>query len=248
MSDAELVSRKDRTLKSKIAVVALAAAGLSLVGGGAAFAVGGGYGPSVPTGPSNTPGGFDSVVTTQTVGATGGTVSGTVAGASVNVSVPSGAFAAPVQVEVTKPDLTAVTPTSLSAVGFSGYTAVAGLGVKVLDGSGNPVSGTFGKSLDVTLTGAGLGVAGQQVLMLQGASSASVVSSTLGNGSITIHLTQDPNLVVVNAPSTGAATVPGATSKPTGKAYTGEALAAGALVIAGVGLVAFSRRRKSARA
>jgi hypothetical protein len=240
-------------VKKKFAVALLIAiASVSLLSTGVALAAPGGYGPAAPTGPAGTPGGFAAVVITQTVGPAGGTIAADVSGASVSVIVPAGAFASPVQLEVTKPDLSAITPSALSSVGFPAYTAVAGLGLKFLDSAGKPLTGSFAKAVDVTLTGSNLGVTGEKVVELQGATAASVVGSSLGAGAITVHLLQDPNLVVVNPTASGtgssSGTVPGATDQPTGKPFTGETDAAiGLLVVGAGGLFAGLRRRATSR-
>jgi len=241
-------SWKALAVKIKIAATALGAAALTLTSAGAAVAAPGGYGPSVPTGPSNTPGGFSTVVTTKTVGSSGGTLNAPVPGGDMQVDVPAGAFSAPVQIEITKPDLNGITSTDLSSVGFAGYHSVAGFGFKVLDQSGKALTGKFDKPVVITLHGANLGVAGQKVLRLDGPNNSSVVTFTLGNNLVTISLDEDPNLVVVS-PSKSAApanTLPGATSQGTGKLFGAEAVLAALLIAAGVGIggLGFARRRK----
>ena len=232
----------------RIAAVAALTAGASLALAGGALAAPGGYGPSVPTGPVGTPGGYTSVVTTETVAAAGGALSGSVAGGRLDISVPAGAFSRPVQVEVTSPNLSAITPQSLSQLGFGGYSAAAGYGVKVLDDSGQALAGSFGKSLRVTVHGAGLGLPGQKVLMLDGADGATVVPTTLGADSVTVQLSRDPNLVVITPRSAPApvATVAGATSATTGKPFLGESVLGGLLIAAGAGAVVVSLRRRAA--
>lgn len=228
--------------------VAFVASGTVLLSGGAAFAASG-YGPTAPTGPANAPGGFTTVAATQTVSPSGGTVIATVAGATVAVVVPAGAFAKPVQVELTVPDLASVN-SALPAFGFSGYNTVAGLGVKVLNQDGSAYSGNFLKPVSVNLTGSSLGVSGEQVLMVNGPSSATKVGFTpAGSGRITVSLNADPDLAVINptAAQTGAGAgtgaIPGATNVHTGIPFTGETDGALALIAAGAVAAAYGTRR-----
>ena len=210
-----------------------------LAWGGSAFAVGGGYGPTTP--PSGgVPGGFSSIAASEIIGPSGGAVTASVPGGSVIVTVPPGAFASADEVVVTTPDLSQ-TDTALSALGFSGYQAVAGVGVSVLDGSGSPVAGTFAKSLSVTLTGTSLGVAGERVIQLTDPASASVVNGTLGHDSVSVAISSDPDLVAVNpmaSAAVGQPQVPGATVQHTGMPFRGEEDAAFLLVVLGVAALA----------
>ena len=236
-----------------MAVGLLTAGAAAVLPSAAAFAAGG-YGPAAPTGPAGTPGGYSAVVTVKTVDAAGGRLAARIAGASVRVNVPADAFAAPVQVEVTKPVLGSVNH-ALGTVGFSGYRAVAGIGVKVLNANGKPYEGTFAKPVDVTLTGARLGVAGEKVLELDGSSAATVLASTPGHGAVSVRLVKDPNLAVINPDAASAApvtsgTIAGATTSHTGKAFAGESALGGLLVLGGAGALAAAtaRRRKAVAA
>ena len=232
---------------TRIVTVGLIAASFVAVPASAALAAGG-YGPGSPTGPAGTPGGFTIVVATQTVTAAGGAVSASVPGATLKVDVPAGAFAQPVQIEITSPDLSAAN-VGLSAVGFANYQAVSGAGVKVLDSNGQPITGTFTKPITVSLTGPGLGVAGEKALEFTGPTAVAVLPAVLGSGEVTVTLDQDPNLVFANPKSGPAGTVAGATSKTTGLPFTGETDIAVALIAAGVALAGSSviKRRVAAR-
>lgn len=235
-------------MKIHAAVAVLIAAGVVVAPAATAVAASGGYGPSAPTGPTGSPGGFDSIVTTKTFDSAGGRLTGRVAGGDVAVTVPPGAFGHPMQVEVTAPALAGVT-SALPSVGFAGYAAVAGLGVKVLDANGRPLTGTFAKPVDVTISGPQLGVPGERVLRFGGASQASVVGSTVTRGHVVVHLTEDPNLAVVNPIETSGsamgagATVAGATTTHTGKPFAGEAALAAALVVTGAATIGVARWR-----
>lgn len=235
-------------MKLKLAAVGLGAAAITLATAGAAFAAPGGYGPSVPTGPANTPGGFTHVVATKSFNTDGGNLLGTVTHASLDVAVPQGAFSQPVQVEITSPNLSQVTDSLLSSVGFNGFTSTAGFGFKVLDANGKPLQGKFAKPVKVTLHGDNLGVKGQKVLRLDGPNKSSVVKSTVGNRSVSVYLDEDPNLVVVTPKSAaGNGTVPGATSQGTGKPFGAEIILGAALIAAGGGALAVARRRRVVR-
>jgi hypothetical protein len=233
-------------MRVRLVAASAVAAGIALVPG-VAMAAAGGYGPTTPTGPSDSPGGYSTVLTTKTVDSAGGSLTAALDGASATVAAPAGAFSSPVQIEATKPDLTAVT-SGLSGAGFNGYKALAGIGVKVLDGGGAPVTGKFAKPITVTLTGTGLGVAGTKAIMFNGAAAASVLPSTLGTNSITITIDQDPNIAVIT-PTTAAApaAVAGSTSTHTGIPTLGIELGAFALAVVGGGALVVSRRRAATR-
>lgn len=231
------------------AVVAIAA--LLSTGTGAAFAASG-YGPTAPTGPVDAPGGYTTVVETQTVTGSATTInSGSTGGASdVSLAVPQGAFSSPVQIEITAPDLSQV-GSSLGSVGFENYTAVGGIGVKALDTNGQALEGTFAKPLSLVLTGPKFGVPGEKVIEFTGASSVTVLPATLGKNSITIELSADPDIAIVNPPAAAASgTVPGATTATTGKPFFGEELLASIAIALGLGGLLFTvrRRRRMTRA
>lgn len=256
---------KEFVVKSTLAALTLLAAGLVAVPAGAALAASG-YGPSVPTGPTGAPGGYTAVAATQTVGPTGGALAAAVPGAAVAVAVPTAAFTQPVQVEVTAPNLPAVNA-GLSTLGYAGYRAVSGLGVKVLTQSGSAYQGTFARPVQVTITGSNLGLPGEKVLEFTGPNTVVQVNAILGQGKITVPLVADPNLVVVNpavaatsstAPSSTApsaalpsagAPLAGATTQHTGLPFTGETdLALGLLGAGGLGLLVAARRRTKSAA
>lgn len=235
-----------RTGVARFAAVCAATGLLTAVMASPAGAAAGGYGPTPPS--NGAPGGFTTVVTSQLVGPGGGSVSATVNGKAVSITVPPGAFRSTEDVVVTAPDLGAV-QNALSTLGFSGFNAVAGVGVAILDTNGNKATGSFPVPIQVTISGSGLGASGEKVLSLTGPASATTLSASMGSNAVTIAITSDPNLVVIN-PTTGSGTggraVPGATTAFTGKPFTGErdlALALAALGIAAVGVGAVRRVR-----
>lgn len=211
----------------------------------AAWAAPGGYGPAPPS--NGAPGGFTTVVTSKVIGPGGGSVVATVNGKTVTITVPPGDFPSPEDLVVTNPDLNAVQG-ALSSLGFGGFNVVGGAGVAILDMSGNKVTRSFPNPIQVTISGSGLGVGGEKVLALTGPSSATTMSSSLGSSSVTVSITADPNLVVINPASSSAASgaVPGATSLKTGKPFNGEtylAVVLGALAVAVIGVGNVRRRR-----
>lgn len=210
----------------------------------AANAASGGYGPTAATGPANVPGGFSAVAAAKTVDASGGTLSVDVPGGSVNVTAPAGAFSQPVQIKVTEPSLPAVTG-ALPALGFGGYSAVAGIGIKVFNTDGSAMTGTFGKAITVTLTGSGLGAAGEEVVSFDTAHSVTVLPAHLAAGHVTFTVTADPDIAVVNPAGHAVATgtVVGATTVHTGKPFTAERGLAGLLAVAGAAALVTTRRR-----
>ena len=198
------------------------------------------------TGPSNVPGAFSNVVTAKTLTTTGGSVSAPVPGGSLDVSVPAGDFSVPVEVEITAPDLTSVNH-SLASLGLRGFTAVGGTGISLLTSSGRSFTGRFAHPITVTLTGTGLGLAGERVIELTGASSFVPLPSTLGSGHITFSILSDPDVVVLSAATAGAVS-PGATAVHTGEPFLGEGIIAAGLLVAGGVLTGIGlRRRRPAR-
>lgn len=232
-------------MRVRLVAASAVAAGIALVPG-VAMAAGGGYGPA-PTGPADSPGGYSTVLTTKTVDASGATFTAAVDGASATVKAPAGALPTGSQIEATKPsDLSGVT-SGLSGAGFTGYKALAGIGVKVLDSGGAPVTGKFAKPITVTLTGTGIGAAGTKAIMFNGASAASVLPSTLGTNSITITIDQDPNIAAIAPTNASTAAVAGSTATHTGVPTLGIELGAVALAIVGAGALMAARRRTATR-
>ena len=160
-----------------------------------ALAAGGGYGPGVPTGPTNAPGGYTSVVTAQTVGSGGGVVTGTVPGATVAVHVPAGSFSRAVIIEVTAPSLGGINA-ALSHLGFGHYTDITGAGVKVLNQNGTPYTGTFDHSLSVVMHGGGVS-RGDVAIEFTSRTHAVRVPVTVSGRTATVRIGSDPDLAIL---------------------------------------------------
>jgi hypothetical protein len=210
--------------------------GLLLALGGPAWAAG------------STPGGFTDAVTTQTVDSSGGTVTGTVGTTSVKVTVPPGAFAAPVQIELSSG------PTSGLTGLPSGSNATIALGVS-FEQNDQTVTGTFNSPVTVNMSDAGITTANQIVVYDPATSSyvpvaqaSNVTNATVSSGLITFQITADPYVVVLTsaASATAPSTVSDATTPVTGMPLVTEGVLGGVLVIGGT-LLAVRLRRRSRR-
>lgn len=180
------------------------------------------------------PGGFSTVVTTQTITPAGGTVGPvTVAGAGVTVHIPAGAFPSDMQVVITAPDLAAVPPAP-------GMMVVAGVGVGV-DLNGSKYSGTFSTPITIDITSPKI-TASSEVGTWNGSAFVMDPSSTVTAGMASISMGADAAFIV-QAPTAKAGPVPGATSPVTGEPFLGEGILAGLLVLGGTGGLVMSRRR-----
>jgi hypothetical protein len=237
----------DLRIKPMLAGFAFLALGGLLVAAPAAFAAGGGYGPTTPG--QGGSGSFGSVVGSKVICAAGGTLTGAVDGVDVVVTVPSGSFTACDQVEIAPSALTSGgMNAALKAMGFANFTAVTGVGIDVVNPNGS-AAGAFQTPISVAFSGSALGVSGEEVLEMTGSTSARVLPSTLASGSISASLSSDPDLMVINP--LGASTpsvVPGATIQATGLPFRGEEMVAVALALFGIALlsaVALRRRRDS---
>lgn len=104
------------------------------------------FSPPLPASPS--PGGYVSVVTSQTVGPSGGVI-GTVGvdGFRVRLSVPRGAFSTRVQVTIAAPNVL-----DIGSAGHPHYRAVGGVGV-LLQVNGTIYTGRFSAPLTLTVSG-----------------------------------------------------------------------------------------------
>ncbi len=231
-------------LKNRVLTVATAVGVASFIGS-TVFAAGSGYTPTTNPVPAGTPGGYSQVVTAATVSPNATsptTVSVQVAGTPVKVVVAPGTFATPVQVVVTAPVLNQVTA-GVAALGYSGYVALAGLGVNVVTSSGQPYQKTFLKPMTVTINNQKIG-AGDRVVEWNAQGAFSTVSSaSVAAGRATWTFQRDPAFAVLAPKNSGV--VPGATSPVTGKPFLGEALAALTLVGSGSALLFGTRRRRT---
>jgi len=180
------------------------------------------------------PGGFSTIITTQTIGPGGGTIGPvTVAGAEVTVHIPAGAFSSNVEIVITAPDLAAVPPTT-------GFVVVAGVGVGVSVG-GTKYSGTFLKPITIDIASSKI-TASSMVGTWNGSAFVTDPNSTVTAGMASISMDSDAAFIV-QASTAKAAPVPGATSPVTGEPFLGEGILAGLLVLGGAGALFTSRRR-----
>jgi len=231
--------RPNRVVKTRpFAIVVLTAAAVCAPAGTALAATSAGsqYGPPAVIKPASE-GGFTAVITTVTIPTSGGTVGPVaVAGASLTVSIPPGAFAEPVTITVTSPNLASIPP-------MAGTRVVAGAGITVgLNGA--PFPGTFLKPLTATFTSPNI-TAGSVATVWNGSSFVTDPSSTSSAGTETVTFDSDPDLAVMTPVSTPPQPVPGATVPVTGVPVVGEGLLAGALILGGAGGIAASRRRRA---
>lgn len=204
-----------------------------------AMAAGSGYGPAGPVSTS-VPGGYTSVVTTETLqpSTTAQTVSVTVAHSAAQLTVPGEAFSKPVQIVITAPDLASIT-TALSSLHLAGYQAIAGLGVGVDAASGLPLTGTFGHALTITVHNAAIQVGDKVVEWNQKGTFSTVSAASVQTGVATWGFSSDPAFAIVAPPHT----VAGATSPVTGEPF---AVVGGLGAIAvGAGAVLLRRAAKS---
>lgn len=210
----------------------------------AAHAAGTGYVPTTSPVPSGTPGGFSQVITVKAIPANATTstiVSATVDNTPVRIVVPAGAFSIPVQLIVTAPVLSQIT-TGVSSLGYSGYSAVAGVGVNVVNSSGQPYPGTFLKPIGVSVSNSLIG-SGDKVVEwnVQGAFST-VSSASISAGTASWTFQRDPAFAVL-APKPSV--VPSATSPVTGKPFLVEGLIGVVFVGGGATLLKRNRRQRT---
>jgi hypothetical protein len=203
-----------------------------------AFAAGTDYsGGSPPGSPSVSaacaPG---SVITTQTVPSTGGTVSGTDGQYGIAVTIPSGAFSSSLQV--------IIYDDSASAVPVSGSSVVLTVGVALCQ-NGNKVSGSFSPPVTVGISGPNITSSSASYLLV-GSTLEPVSNPNATAGSITCSFSSDAvcQVTTPNASETAAA-IPNATSVVTGKPFLLEGLIAGGLFVFGVLLLLRLRFRRT---
>lgn len=127
---------------------ALAGAGALLVAGsGAAQATQALYGPPPP--PVSVPGGYLTVVTSQTCGTAGQTIGPvSVGNTETTVVIPAADCTPPLQVTITEPDVGAI-----GNAGICGYNAVAGVGIIIQNPSNGSINySVFKAPIVVTIT------------------------------------------------------------------------------------------------
>jgi hypothetical protein len=221
-----------RTAVLKLSVIALIAGFVTCLTAGGAFAATS-YAPPPP--PVTVPGGYTAVVTSVTVGPAGGTVGPAPCnGGLVTVTVPAGAFASPVQITVTCPSLSGITP-------LPHFTDDIGVGVQVTTG-GTPFPGTFMKPLTATMAKPDI-TAASVGLVWNGTAFVTDPDTTVVAGAASIGFDSDPDFVVESPTVTVVVTHP--LVPVTGEPFLGEGIVAGVLVLGGTGGVFMSRRRRT---
>jgi len=139
------------------------------------------YGPPPP--PIPVPGGYFQVVTSQTIGASGGTIGPLSAGnVTATLVMPAGSFRAPQQVTITEPDVAAI-----GNGGRRGYLAIGGVGVVIQHGNGSPYLGLFSRPLILTLTSPQFSP-GDLVVAWNGSRFVPVPGATVRNHTVTIRI------------------------------------------------------------
>jgi hypothetical protein len=204
-----------------------------------AFAAGTNYGggSSTPSGGTSAACAPGSIVTTQTVASSGGTVSGTDGQYSIVVTIPSGAFSSSLQV--------IIYDASSSAVPVSGSSLVVTVGVSLCQ-NGSKVSGSFSPPVSVLISGPNITSSSQSYLLV-GSTLEPVSNPNATAGSITCSFSSDAvcEVTTPNASETAAA-IPNATSVVTGKPFLLEGAIAGGLFVFGVLLLLRLRFRRTA--
>jgi hypothetical protein len=243
------VPHDPRVWLKRALAVALLVVSFGLIAAGPTWAAGtpyvGGTGPAAGNaGGPTTPSGFTTVVTTETVQPSGGTVTGTSGTTTVTVSIPAGAVASPIQVVIRVAVISDLT--GLPA----GSHATIGVGV-TFEQNGQKYTGTFSVPVAVTVSDPGI-TAADEVVVYDSAtgnyvpvSQASNVSDvSVSNGKITFDVLSDPYIVISAAITVGGTTtVAGATSSSTGVPVVTEAVVGAALIV--LGLVLARRLRRS---
>jgi hypothetical protein len=231
-------NRTRGVISAKLLAVAVIGGAAALAPVGTAFAAtshGGQYGPPPVTTPAP-PGGFTTVLTTETIGEEGGTISLELPGDDLSIHIPDGAFTEDVQITVTEPDLANIPAPP-------GTTVVTGAGITVtLDGTTFP--GTFLKPITADFFSSHI-TAASEVTVWNGSAFVTDPSSTSTAGSASVSFDSDPDFAVVTPTAAAAAPVPSATAPVTGVPVLGEGLLAGVLVLGGAAAVAVSRRRRA---
>ncbi|HEV3383152.1 MAG TPA: hypothetical protein VG142_19475 [Trebonia sp.] len=195
------------------------------------------YAPPPPP-PAPPAPGFTGVATSVTVGPAGAAIApGFIDGAAVTVTVPAGAFANTVQITVTAGAVGTLAPAA-----FTGYRVVTALGVQV-ELNGAPYPGTFLKPITVTWRDGAI-TSASLVTTWNGVSLAIDPSSTSSPGVATVTFDADPDFAILSPVSAAPKPVAGATVPVTGEPLAGEGILAGALLVAGLGGLGISRRRK----
>ncbi len=220
-----------RQLATRLVVVMLASAIMAGAGVGGTRA-NPGFDP--PEHALAVPGGYDTVVTSQTVTSAGGTIGPvSVNGTPVTLKVPAGAFSDQLQFTLTAPDLAHV-----GDAGFRGYTAVGGVGVLVKM-NGSKYQGTFAKQLTLSVVSQSINSL-SVVVMWSGTAFVAQQDAKVRSGTATVRFDSDPDFAVL-----ASAKIQGATSAGTGKPLLGEEILAAALVLLGFSGLAYGLRSRA---
>ncbi len=211
------------------------------LGAGTGYGGTGGTGTGTGTGSPTTPSGFTTVLTTQTVQPSGGTVTA----GGVTVTVPAGDVTSPIQVIITQGTISGLT--GLPA----GSNPILAYGVTFVQ-NGQKYHGTFPAPITVTISNPAITTA-DQVLVYSDATGTYVPLSSdpiienivVSNGSISFQVLSDPFLVITG-PLAAAAAIPNATVAVTGVPTLTEGILGGVLVMLGLmlGLQLRARRRR----
>lgn len=249
------------------AVVAGAAAAVTLAAPVAASAAGTGSGGSTAVpGPSGVPGGYQTVVASEQIGSGQTVIDQQIPGTSytVNVTVPSGDTSL-------VDDYVTVTAGTASSVGTGGITGDAGVVAVGVDFTTDAtlaakVTGTFTEPVQMEVTGpfpSGRTVVYWDVNTTSwapvpsgGSTTTPAQDASAGSASVSLELTQDPDIAVVapasevsataaTAAAGGDATVAGATDVSTGKPFVLEGVLA-VLMLVGGGTTFWRIRRSRA--
>jgi hypothetical protein len=196
-----------------------------------------------PTGGATTAPGFTTILTTQTIQPSGGSVSASSGGSTVSVTIPAGALTTPAQIT-----LSTGSPSGLSGLP-SGASPIVALGVSI-DVNGSKYTGTFNSPITVTISNPGITTADQLLVYdpasgsyVSASQASNVANVTVSAGKITLQILSDPYVVVSAATGAAATTaVTGATSATTGVPVLAEVLGGAGLLAVGILLIWRLRR------
>jgi hypothetical protein len=198
------------------------------------------YGPPQPAAGVAPPGGYSSVITSQTISPAGGTI-GPVAvdGATATLVIPAGAFPVSVQITITGSKLFAV-----GDAGTAGYKAVAGVGIQVQE-NGSTYPGGFRKPLTLTIRSS-FTTSSSVVMVWNGTAFVTEPDATVTSGTAVVRFDTDPDFAVMSPlVTTAAAPIADATRSETGQPFLGEGILACALIVLGAGGLAVGRRKRA---
>lgn len=182
---------KRSNLAQKMATVAVGAATLGIAYAGQLPALA--YGPPPP--PPVAPGGYQSVVTSTTVGPAGASIAINVGACKATLTVPPGTFKTQVQLTITAPSVAGI-----GDAGHPGYRAICGIGVGITV-NGKIYTGTFGHQLTLTIAGFAIRP-GDRVVVWNGSSFVFVPAAVAGYG-VRFSFTGSGEDFAVLAPSRG---------------------------------------------